>query len=182
MSSSHPKHLASLAVKGGYMAGQINPESRSHDLLTAVLGAFAAGVLISSPWQVDTSGPYPFYKGALIFPLFALGLMVLASIPSALRMLKPPEGAVWRIDGEGAPAKTLLVFLLLVAFLAGIPLIGLEISSVLFLGITLFYLGHRSPKVFILIPLILTGVNYILFKYLLDVYFPTPLLYALFGG
>jgi len=164
------------------MAGHINPESRSHDLFTVVLGAFAAGVLISSPWQVDTSGPYPFYKGALIFPLLALGLMVLASIPSALRMLNPPEGTFWRIDGEGVPSKTLLVFLLLVAFLAGLPVLGLEISSILFLGITLYYLGHRSPKVFIFIPLILTGVNYILFKYLLDVYFPPPLLYGFFGG
>ncbi len=163
------------------MSGRINRESRSHDLFALVLGALAAGVLISSPWQVDTSGPYPFYKGALIFPLLALGLMALASIPSALRMLKPPEGAGWRIDGEGPPAKTLLVFFLLVAFLAGIPLMGLEVSSVLFLGITLYYLGHRSPKVLISIPLILTGVNYILFKYLLDVYFPPPLLYEFFG-
>jgi len=139
-------------------------------------------VLISSPWQVDTSGPYPFYKGALIFPLLVLGLMVVASIPAAVRLIKPPEGAGWHLDGGGAPVKPLAVLVLVVAFLVGIPLVGLEVSSFLFLGVTLFYLGHRSPKVFLGIPLVLTAILYLVFKYLLDVYFPPPLLFEFLGG
>lgn len=164
------------------MAGKANPKSRVHDFFTAFLGLSAAGVLVSSPWQVDTSGPYPFYKGALIFPLLALGLMVLASVPSIIRLFRSSGEASWYLDGGGIPVKPIGVLTLVVAFLAGIPFVGLELSSFLFLAATLFCLGHRSAKIYLGMSLLLTVLLYLVFKYFLDVYFPTPWLFQLLGG
>ena len=153
--------------------------SRWHDLLAASLGGLAAIVLISAPWQVDTSGPDPFYKGPLIFPLLALGLMVLASLPAVWRLIKPPEGASWQLDGAGIPLKTIVVLGFLILFPAGLVLIGLEASSWGFLFSLLYYLGYRKPRTLILVPLIVTGLLVLIFKYVLDVFFPTPLVMEL---
>ena len=164
------------------MAQKTNPKSRVHDLLGAVLGLFAAIVMATSPWQVDTSGPYPFYKGALIFPLMALGLMVMGSVPSFIRLLRPGATDSWHLDGGGLPRRPAVVLSMAVAFIIGIPMIGLEISCILFTASMLYYLGHRSLKIYVFWPLLLSGVFYLVFKYFLDVYFPTPLLLEYLGG
>lgn len=164
------------------MTGPVASESKVHDLLSVVLGGLAAGVLISSPWQVDTSGPYPFYKGALIFPLLVLSLMVLASLPAVCRLLSPPAGASWRLDGAGAPSRPLMILGCLVAYLIGLRLVGLEISALLFLAGSLYLLGHRSVLTLVGVPLIVTGVVAVIFKYLLQVYFPAPLLFDWLWG
>ncbi|MBN2122765.1 MAG: tripartite tricarboxylate transporter TctB family protein [Deltaproteobacteria bacterium] len=158
------------------MADAHEAESRFHDLFAVFLGAFAAGVLISTPWQVDTTGPDPFYKGPLIFPLLVLSLMALASLPAAWRLIKPPEGASWHLDGKGYPLKTTVVLGFLVAYLFGVRVFGLTFSSWAFLFVSLYYLKHRSPLKLILIPLIITGLVVITFKVFLEVFFPTPLL------
>ena len=155
--------------------------SRVHDLFGAFLGAAAAGILISSPWQVDTSGPDPFYKGPLIYPLMVLGLIILASLPSAWRLVKAHEKASWKLDGGGFPFKPLVILLFLIVFLYGLVIIGLRLSCMLFIGVSLYYLGHRRPVELILVSVIMTGLIYILFKFFLDIWFPTPLVLDWFG-
>ncbi len=154
---------------------KVDPDSRVHDLLAACLGAFAALMLLSTPVNVDTSGPDPFYKGPLIFPLIVLLLMVLASLPAVRRLARPPEGAAWHLDGAGFPKKTLVVLAFLVAYLFGLVVIGLEVSTLAFLVASLYYLGHRSPARLVLVPIIVTGLVVLIFKHLLDVFFPAPL-------
>jgi len=164
------------------MAERDGTHSRIHDLFGAFLGAAAAGVLISTRWQVDLTGPDPFYKGPLIYPLLVLSLIVVASVPSAWRLVKPHEEFTWVLDGAGFPSKPLTVFLFLVAFLGGLVVIGLSVSCLLFVLSSLYYLGHRRPGVLVLIPVIMTGLIFILFKFFLDIYFPTPLILDWFGG
>ncbi|MGD2125846.1 MAG: tripartite tricarboxylate transporter TctB family protein [Desulfobacteraceae bacterium] len=164
------------------MAGQSEPESRLHDLFGAFLGALAAGLLISTPWQVDTTGPDPFYKGPLIYPLLVLSLMVLASLPSAWRLARPPERATWVLDEGKFPLKPSVVFVCLIGFLFGLVIIGLSASSLIFMVGTLYYVGHRRLSVIVLVPMIVTGLVFMVFKFFLDVYFPTPLLVEWLGG
>ena len=162
------------------MSDPVNANSRVHDLFTTVLGGLALVVLISLPWNVDTSGPDPFYKGPLIFPLLVLGLMITASLPAAWRLVRPAAGSTWRLDGAGFPRKTLVILLFLVAYLFSMVLVGLEISIPAFLFCSLFYLGHRSPLKLILITLITSLLVVVTFKYFLEVWFPTPVLWDLF--
>jgi hypothetical protein len=150
--------------------------SRVHDLFSAFLGVFAAFSLITSPWNVDTEGPDPFYKGPLIFPVMVLAMMILASLPAWLRLLSPPADSTWRLDGEGYPKKTLVVLGLLIAALGGLNLIGLEVSAWLFLSISLYYLGHRGVLKLMILPLVITGLIVLVFKHFLGVFFPTPLI------
>ena len=157
------------------MTNQASPESRAHDLLSLILGAFAALTLITSPLNVDTEGPDPFYKGPLIFPIMVLSMMILASLPACLRMIRPPRGASWRLDGEGFPLKTLVVLGLLCLSLVGIQVIGVEVSSLAFLVVGLYLAGHRGPMRLILVPVIITGLVVLVFKHFLGVFFPTPL-------
>jgi hypothetical protein len=149
-------------------------QSRVHDLFAAVLGAFAAVCLITSPWNVDTEGPDPFYKGPLIFPIMVLSMMILASLPACKRLFSPADGSSWQLDGDGYPIKTLIVLGLLIALLAGLSLIGLEICALAFLSGSLYLLGHRGPLKLIVLPLVMTGLIVLVFKYFLDVFFPTP--------
>jgi len=154
---------------------------RIHDLFSAFLGTFAAFALITSPWNVDTEGPDPFYKGPLIFPIMVLSTMILASLPACFRLLSAPADSSWRLDGEGWPKKTLVVLGLLIALLAGLNLIGLEASGWLFLSISLYYLGHRGVLKLIVLPLIMTGLIVAVFKHFLGVFFPTPLIVEWMG-
>jgi hypothetical protein len=158
----------------------VNPErndhSRLHDLFSAFLGGFAAFALITSPWNVDTEGPDPFYKGPLIFPVMVLSMMILASLPAWVRLLSPPAGSSWQLDGKGFPKKTVVVLALLVALLAGLGLLGLELSAWLFLTITLYYLGHRGVLKLLILPLAMTILIVMVFKYFLGVFFPTPMI------
>lgn len=158
------------------MSKTTHNQSRVHDLFSSLLGAFAAFCLITSPWNVDTEGPDPFYKGPLIFPIMVLSMMVVASLPACRRMISPPAGSSWRLDGEGYPGKTFVVLILLIAMLISLNLIGLEVSAVAFLGVSLYVLGHRSPVKLIVLPLIMTGLIVLIFKHFLGVFFPTPLL------
>ena len=158
------------------MSQSTDNQSRVHDLFAALLGAFAAFCLITSPWNVDTEGPDPFYKGPLIFPIMVLSMMILASLPACKRLISPAEGTSWQLDGEGFPRKTLIVLGLLLAMLAGLNWIGLEISALAFLGASIHLLGHRGPVKLIVLPLVMTGLIVLIFKYFLDVFFPTPLL------
>lgn len=140
------------------------------------LGVLALVLLISIPWNIDTSGPDPFYKGPSIFPILVLAMMILACLPAAWRLIKPSPGADWRLDDAGWPLKTVVVLVLLIGHLFGLIAVGIELSTLAFLVISMYYLGHRTPWKLIPIPLVMTGLVVITFKYLLAVWFPTPLL------
>jgi hypothetical protein len=103
-------------------------------------------------------------------------MMILASLPACKRLLSPTEGSSWHLDGEGWPQKTLVVLVLLIAMITGFNWVGLEASALLFLSVSLFILGHRGPIKLIILPLVMTGLIVLIFKYFLDVFFPTPLL------
>jgi hypothetical protein len=160
---------------------EVNPKSRVHDLFSALLGALGAFLLISTRWEVDTSGPYPFYKGPLLFPLLALSLMVVASLPAVWRLLKPDPKSTWHVDGLGGPGKSATMFVVVVVYLAAIAMMGLEIASFLFVSGSLYWLGYRSPKYFLGLPLAYVLLLYLLFKRLLGLYFPNPYFWDFLG-
>ncbi len=157
------------------MSEETKNKSRVHDLFGAFLGVFAAFCLITSPWNVDSEGPDPFYKGPLIFPYFVLFMMIFASLPAFKRLLFPPEKSTWYLDGEGYHKKTLVVLILLIAMLACLNVIGLETSALIFLIVSFYMLGHRGPLKLVVLPLVITGLIVLTFKHFLGVFFPTPL-------
>ncbi len=157
-------------------------QSRIHDLTGALIGLLALILLIAAPWLIDTSGPEPFYKGPLIFPLILLSFMLLTSLPFIWRLIRPPQGAEWHLDGQGVPFKTMVVLGFLIAFLAGLILVGLEISALAFIITALRFLGHRSFFRLVILPLIVVGLMYLTFKYGLQIWFPEPLLFRWLAG
>ena len=154
--------------------------SRVHDLFGALLGLFALVMLITISWQVDTTGPDPFYKGPLIFPLMVLSIMITGSLPSAWRLIKPAATASWFLDGEGIPYRTMVVAGLLTLYPAGMLYLGLEISTGLFLFLGLKIVKQDSILKLTIIPIAITAIIYLLFKFFLDIWFPTPLLFEIF--
>ncbi|RLB92777.1 MAG: hypothetical protein DRH26_05490 [Deltaproteobacteria bacterium] len=154
--------------------------SRAHDLLGSIFGVFALSMLITSPWQVDTSGPDPFYKGPLIFPLIVFCLMLAGSLPSLWRLFRPSEKSSWYLDGQGKPFKTMVILGLLIIYLAGIIFIGLEVSTWLFLLIALKLVNQDSILKLTLIPVLVTLILFVIFKYFLDIWFPEPLIMEIF--
>ena len=155
--------------------------SRVHDLFGAVLGGFALIMLVVSPWQIDTSGPYPFYKGPLIFPLMVCCLMLAGSLPSLWRLFRPGLNTAWYLDGKGKPVKNILILGLLILYLAGIMTLGLEFSTWLFLMISLKLVKQDSVLKLTCIPLGVTLILYLVFKVFLDVWFPEPLIMGFFS-
>ncbi|MBU0972599.1 MAG: tripartite tricarboxylate transporter TctB family protein [Proteobacteria bacterium] len=162
------------------MSDKAFSSSRVHDLLGSLLGVFAASMLISCPWQVDTSGPDPFYKGPLIFPLILFGLILAGSLPSMWRLCKPSLNASWYLDGQGKSLKSMVILGLLIVYLAGLMVIGLEVSTWLFLVIALKFVKQDSPLKITLIPLLITLILFFIFKIFLDVWFPEPLIMGIF--
>jgi hypothetical protein len=153
--------------------------SRTHDLLGSVLGIGALILLVLSPWLVDTTGPDPFYKGPLLFPLITLGLILAGSVPSLVRLVRP-GGARWYLDGLGRPVRAAKVLACLVLFLAGLMVFGLEISTLAFLAASLKLVGQDSRVKMILVPLLVTVILAVIFKQMLGVWFPDPLVMRLF--
>jgi len=156
-----------------------NPKSRVHDLLMSIIGVFAAVLLFNLNSAIDTKGAtYPFYKGPTIFPILVLSIMFIFSLPAMRRLLLPPPDNSWYLDGKGIPYKPMRIFpLLAVFFLGGFAFIGLELSVFLFLFISLYMLKHRSLFKLLVIPVIYTIIIVYLFKYVLNIYFPTPLMF-----
>jgi hypothetical protein len=153
--------------------------SRTHDLLGSVLGIGALALLVLSPWLVDTTGPDPFYKGPLLFPLITLSLILGGSVPSLFRLVRPAD-AQWYLDGLGRPVRAAKVLACLVLFLGGLMVFGLEISTLVFLAVALKLVGQDSRVKMILVPLLVTVILTVIFKQFLGVWFPEPLVISFF--
>ena len=154
--------------------------SRVHDLFGALLGLFALVMLVTISWQIDTTGPDPFYKGPMIFPLIVLFIMLTGSLPSIWHMIKPAANTSWYLDGDGIPYRTMVVAGLLALYPPGLTYLGLEITTWLFLFIGLKIVKQDSFVKLITIPAALTAIIYLVFKFFLDIWFQTPWLFELF--
>ncbi|MCU0594644.1 MAG: tripartite tricarboxylate transporter TctB family protein [Desulfobacterota bacterium] len=158
----------------------MDEKNKSSDLFILILGALGAILLIVTPYQVPSPRLYPFYKGPRIFPILSLSLVVLASLPATFRLLRGRSGKTWRVDGYGMPVKAALFLAVSVLFMFAITWVGLELSCFLYLAGCLYWLGHRSPVRYLGISVIYTAVLVILFKVVLGLYLPEPLLLKLF--
>lgn len=156
-------------------------KSRFHDLLGSVLGVSALAMLVSSPWQVDTTGPDPFYKGPLIFPLIVFSLIIAGSLPSIWRLIRPSGQASWYLDGYGAPVRGIVILGLLVAFLTGIITIGMEAASWLFLVVSMKIVRQDSFIKITVFPIVVTLCLYLVFRVFLEIWFPEPMIMTWFG-
>lgn len=161
----------------------INQESAYHDLLMAILGGLALLLLTGMPWLIDEpAAHYPFYKGPTIFPMIILSVMFLSSIPSFFRLFKK-NGQNWQLDGKGFPVLPAKIFILVNSiFLIGFICIGLEAATFLFFFTGMVCVGYRDWWKIFLYSALYTLSLVILFKYLLAIYFPEPLIYYWWGG
>ena len=162
------------------------PETRGadqggHDALALAIGAIALVLLVLSPWLVNSSGPEPFYKGPLIFPLIALSVTVCGALPAAWRHIHNRRAISLHVDGAGLPARSAILFLIMCLFPLAIDAVGLEVATfaLTFAGLLLVY---RKPVASLIIAACLTVAIHLAFRTFLDVWFPNPWLYAMFGS
>lgn len=160
-----------------------DPKSLVHDLFTVFLGGFAGFLLATLPIHVDTKSSFPFYKGPVIFPISVLFIIFISALPSFYRLIKPPPDSKWFIDGEGWPRKPgVILSLLVIFFLIGISVLGVEISVFLFLFISIFFLGYRNVWINFILPFIYSLLIILIFKYVFGVYFPKPWIFQVLRG
>ena len=152
-----------------------------NDLLGTALGVFCALMLAVAPWQIDLDVPYPFYKGPLLMPLIALTLGVLASIPSCVRCTRRFLTDV-RQERFLPPLKTTLLFFCALLYPCAIFLAGLEVATLVILGLLLFINGIRAWYILVFVPAAVTLIFWLVFRCLLDVFFPEPLIIHLLMG
>ncbi len=155
--------------------------SFKHDMLGAALGGFCALMLALCPWQIDFDVPYPFYKGPLLMPLIALSLGVLASIPSWIRFAGNFSAAV-RQEKFSLPPKTVLLFFCALLYPGAILFAGLEPATLVILALLLAVNGIRNRYVLLGVPVAVTFIFWLVFRCLLDVFFPEPILIHLLMG
>ena len=160
-----------------------NPDSRIHDLLSTILGAFAGMLLVTLKLHIDEPATdYPFYKGPKIFPIIVLAVMVISALPSLYRLIKTFGRGSWWLDGYGGPIKPAVVTLMLALFfLIGINWTGVEVSVLAFMILSLLVLGYRRARIIFIYPLCYTMIIVVLFKCVLKIWFPEPLVFGLFG-
>lgn len=152
------------------------------DLLAAALGLAAAALLVASPWLVDRSGPEPFYKGPLIFPLIALAIMLAGALPAMVRLLTSNGLDSWRRLAWSPPWPAIRLFLLMCLFPWALTAIGLEAATLLFVVAGLRLVGWRRPLAAAGIAAVLAVGLHLAFKTVLDVWFPEPLAWSLLAG
>ena len=151
------------------------PGAAAHDLVATLLGGAALVLLVASPWLVDRSGPDPFYKGPLIFPMIVLGLAASGAAPAAWRLFRPAGPRDWVVDGRGFPVRAAALFAVMCGFAVGILVVGLQAAS--FLGILagLAVVGYRRPLRALAIALGLTLLIHLAFRTFLDIWFPATM-------
>jgi hypothetical protein len=163
-------------------AAEAGAGGAADDLLAALLGLAGVGLLAASPWLVDRSGPEPFYKGPLIFPLIALALLVAGALPSILRLGTALLGGSGGLPRFAPPWPAVRLIVLMSLFPPALPVIGLEAAVAVFASAGLLSVGWRRPVVGLAVALSLALILHLAFKVVLDVWFPEPLLWALLEG
>lgn len=153
--------------------------SRADGAFAAVLGLTALALLAASPWLVDTSGPDPFYKGPLIFPLLALSIAVIGAAPPALAGLR---ASGWRVDGRGFPWAALRLLALASLFPPAIAAVGLDLATFAFVSAGLALVGYRHRGRLLLAAALVTAAMHLAFVTALDIWFPAPWLWPLLHG
>ncbi|MEO1102711.1 MAG: tripartite tricarboxylate transporter TctB family protein [Pseudomonadota bacterium] len=143
------------------------------DTLAAILGVLAAGLLVAAPSLVDTSGPDPFYKGPLIFPMLTLGLIAAAAVPAVVRIVRRRGRALFALDGAGLPVRGAVLFLLACAFPVAVGAVGIFLATAGFcaMGLTV---TRRSWREVMAVSVLLPLAVYAVFVLILDVWFPSP--------
>ncbi|MCG8690688.1 MAG: tripartite tricarboxylate transporter TctB family protein [Minwuiales bacterium] len=155
---------------------------RAHDVLAAALGLAAVALLAGSPWLVDRSGPEPFYKGPLVFPLIALAIMVAGSLPAVVRLSRAGRRDGPPLDGRGFPWTAAKLFVLMCGFPLALAFFGLEVATFLFAAAGLRLVGYGRPLIVLGIAACMTAIIHIAFKLVLDVWFPAPAILDLVAG
>jgi Tripartite tricarboxylate transporter TctB family len=158
-----------------------DPTSRTHDALAAGIGAAALGLLVGAPWLVDTSGPEPFYKGPLIFPLIALALVIVGAAHPAFRLARD-SGRRWFVDGRGVPWTGIGVFVLMCFFPTAIRLIGLGPAALVFVFAGLLAAGYRRLFMALAVAAATALILHLAFIAFLDIWFPEPAIMSWFGN
>ncbi|MEQ8348791.1 MAG: tripartite tricarboxylate transporter TctB family protein [Sneathiellaceae bacterium] len=167
--AAEPPPMPALAAGSGAGA--------AHDLVAALLGLAALALLAASPWLVDQSGPDPFYKGPLIFPLIALALAAAGAAPAGWRLLRRATApGDWQVDGRGFPRAAAGLFAVMCAFPVLILALGLQVAVFLALLGGLWAAGWRRPLAAPAVALVLALLVHLAFRTFLDIWFPTPLL------
>ena len=174
--------MTTTQTQGTDDAAGPDPNSRTHDALAAGIGAVALCLLAVAPWLVDQSGPDPFYKGPLIFPLIALALTVLGALPGAYRLIGNARTASWYVDGRGVPKRAIGLFALMVLFPAAVGIVGMAASAFVFVAAGLAIVGYRRPLMVVAIAAGIAVCLHLAFVTFLDIWFPAPLVYEWLGG
>lgn len=172
--------MAETAGTTGPVDGPRRP-SRSSDVVAGALGLGAAALHVAAPWLVDRSGPDPFYKGPLIFPLIALALAVAGGLPALVR-LATASGRSWRIDGRGVPARAAMLFLLACFYAPAIAWAGLDAATVVFMLAGLLVTNPHRPLRAVLAAVATAVVLHLAFVTLLDIWFPAPTAWSWLSG
>ena len=155
--------------------------SRTSDVVASVLGVAAAGLLLAGPALVDSSGPDPFYKGPLIFPLIALAITVISALPAMVR-IATATGRTWFIDGHGVPFPAIALFLLACLYAPAIAWAGLDAATFAFMLVGLLIANPRRPLRAVVTAVAITIVLHLAFVTLLDIWFPSPTLWSALAG
>ncbi|WBU62128.1 tripartite tricarboxylate transporter TctB family protein [Paracoccus albus] len=160
------------------MSADEQPQSPGENLALALIGLVALILLVASPWLVDRSGPDPYYKGPLIYPQLVLAIIVVAALRPAIQAIRHPTG----IRGiDLMPRRSLGVFALMCAFPVMIAAIGLAPACLLAMALGLIT-ARQSWQRSLIIAIAGAAVLWLLFKGLLDIWFPQPWLLDMVRG
>ena len=164
----------------GPAEGRSGP-SRTSDVVASVLGVAAAALLLAAPALVDRSGPDPFYKGPLIFPLIALAITTAAALPAMVRVVTA-SGRSWFVDGHGVPLPAIALFALACLYAPAIAWAGLDAATFVFMLAGLLLTDPRRPLRALVTATATAAILHLAFITLLDIWFPTPTLWSALAG
>ena len=80
------------------------------------------------------------------------------------------------------PKRPAVMVGMLITYIWALVFFGLEVSTFLFLMAALKYLKQDTPLKLSLIPILVTAILYVVFKFFLDTWFPEPLIYIFYGN
>ncbi len=156
-------------------------ELKPHDRAAACFGVVSAAAILLTPWLIQIKGSTPWWRGPLIFPLSCLFVIFLVSIPSLIRLVRTRSFSVRAIaEALSFQRKSLFLLVMFLLFLPGMYLVGIELSVFLLLFVSL--VGLDQKKYALPVTAAITFITWFVFVYLLEVYFPEPLILSLFGG